>query len=114
MSNHVHHVPGRLRVRVPELKNCARKAAALELELSAISGITDVECRILTGSVIVYYDPGSTDLTLIHDLLNCRMTDPEPLAIEARASSKVARAVLMFALEKAIERAVPALIATVL
>ena len=114
MSNHVHHVPGRLRVRVPELKNCAPKAAAIEAELRAITGITAIECRILTGSVILYYKPGSTDLASLHKLLGCPTTDAQPRAVEARVSSKVARAVLMFALDKAIERAVPALIASVL
>src|SRR5436305_6571303 len=99
MSNYVHHVPGRLRVRVPELKNCAPKAVALESRLSAISGITEVECRIVTGSVIVYYDPGWTDLTSIYQLLGWPGGYSRP-AVEPRASSKVARAVLMFALEK--------------
>jgi hypothetical protein len=114
MPNRVHHVPGRLRVRVAELKNCAPKAAALESELAAISGITRVECRIVTGSVIVYYDPRSTDLTSVHKLLGCPGTDPQAFAIEARASSKVGRVVLLFALEKAIECAVPALLASIL
>lgn len=113
MSNHVHHVPGRLRVRVPELKHCAPKAAALRSELSAIAGITEVECHVVTGSVIVYYKPESTDLTMVRRLLGCQQADVQP-PVETQASSKVTRAILMFALEKAIERAVPALIASVL
>lgn len=114
MSNHVHHVPGRLRVRVPELKHCAAKAAALRSELIAFSGITEVECHVVTGSVIVYYRPESTDLRPVHRLLGCKQTAPQPWTAETQGSSKLTRAILMFALEKAIERALPALIASVL
>lgn len=114
MSKHLHHVPGRLRVRVPALKNCAPRAAALRSELTEINGVTEVDCRVLTGSVIVYYDPESTDLTAIHKVLGCPKTSAQPLALETRVSCKLTRAILMFAFEKAIERAVPALIASVL
>lgn len=114
MSNHVHHVPGRLRVRIPELKHCAAKAVALRSELSAIPGITEVECHVVTGSVIVYYKPESTDLRPVRTLLGCEQTDKRPMPVETRGSSKLTRAIVMFAVEKTIERAVPALIASVL
>jgi copper chaperone CopZ len=103
-----------MRVRVPELKNCGPKAAALESELSAINGITEVECHIVTGSVIVHYNPVSADLATIRKLLGCPKADPKPSSFETRLGSKITRDLLMFALEKAIERAVPALIASFL
>lgn len=130
MSIHVHHVRGRIRVRVPELKDCEPKAASLYSALAATPGVTRAECRTITGSVIVHYQFGATDLERLLRLLGC----PGPVPVmygaatvnrarrqslaaiprrENQLTGKLVRAILWFALEKAAERAVPALLAAV-
>ena len=70
MWNPVHHVPGRLRVRLQSVKGCEASAAATRAALVGIPGVTDVEVRILTGSVVVHYRTSATDVE--PDLGNAR------------------------------------------
>jgi Heavy metal associated domain 2 len=131
MSFHVHHVRGRIRIHVPELKGCEPKAASLSSAIAATPGVTRVECRTVTGSVIVHYQSGSTDLEGLLRLLGCpgsvpaidtagtvnRQPRQQATAMPKRdneLAAKVMRAILWFALEKAAERALPALLAAVL
>lgn len=59
-----HHVPGRIRVSVPGLKNLP--ADKLEKLASAVKpsppGIQDVSANPVTGSLIVKYDPKSINI----------------------------------------------------
>jgi len=128
MSNHVHHVPGRLRARVPDLKGCPARALALRSTLTAIHGVTQVEFRPLTGSVIVYYQDGVADIDAVSRLLGCDRTVParaaqlihsQQVIALARIHSeslaaKIVRAALHMAADKATERAFSLLLAAVL
>ena len=53
----IHDLPGRLRVRHPHVKGDPTLARAIEAELRQLPGVTQVEARSRTGSVLVYYDP---------------------------------------------------------
>jgi hypothetical protein len=64
MKFYLHHVPGRLRVRIPNLRNNAEMSAQVK-KLLCINGTRQVSVRPLTGSVTVTYDPaviGAADL----------------------------------------------------
>lgn len=54
----MHHVPGRLRVKVPAIKGDARQAQELCARLRARPGVIDAEANPVTGSVLVRYDVG--------------------------------------------------------
>jgi hypothetical protein len=60
MSYYVHQVPGRVRVRIPEIRNNPYKAAEIE-NLLNLQGVEKVEINHLTGSVVVMYNPQLLD-----------------------------------------------------
>lgn len=51
----VHRLPGRLRLRLTELKNDPQALAAVAAELEAIPGMQAVEANALTGSLLLRY-----------------------------------------------------------
>ena len=51
----VSFIPGRVRLRLPELKDDALAARAIPL-IRAIPGITKAEIKTLTGSLLIEYD----------------------------------------------------------
>ena len=122
MAAHFHSVPGRLRVHVPRVKGNIASARAVEASLSKLIGVSRVESRELTGSVVVHYDPKTTD----HSVLLAAMgVAPHSVAVfkpalsagprlPAKVGRKVAEAVVWHLLEAAAERAVPLLIAAIL
>lgn len=56
MVVYLHHVPGRLRVRLPALKRDAAAAAALRSDLLAIPGVRSALANSWTGSLTIHYD----------------------------------------------------------
>jgi hypothetical protein len=52
----VSFVPGRVRLRVPELKN-ETLAAVVLARVQGIPGVTRAEIKSLTGSFLIEYDP---------------------------------------------------------
>jgi Heavy metal associated domain 2 len=118
----IHHVPGRLRVRVPAIKKNTNNAALLKGLLQAAPGVSAAEPNLTTGSIVVRYDPQSTSAALILALLTDRgyfQLTPAPAtpvvsAVSVRIRNKVAKAVFWYCLEKAVERSVPLMLAAVL
>jgi Heavy metal associated domain 2 len=51
-----HEVAGRLRFASPVLKGDGRQAGQLERQVRAVPGVTDVQVRRNTGSMIVLHD----------------------------------------------------------
>ncbi len=120
MSTCLHHVSGRIRVRVLCLKRCAAAASVLKSKLMELPGVTDVDCRIITGSVVVSYQPAMADVDVILQVLGCSellpaFHSPQPASRQGeRFAGRVAQAALWMALEAAAERAIPMLFAAVL
>lgn len=56
MSCCFHHVPGRLRIKAPSLKNAPYDAEEIVSRLDALDGITAVRVNTLTGSMVIRYD----------------------------------------------------------
>jgi hypothetical protein len=52
----VSFIPGRVRLRLPELKNESLAAAVLAY-IQAVPGVTRAEIKSLTGSFLIEYDP---------------------------------------------------------
>src|SRR5262249_52864047 len=53
----IHFTTGRLRVLSPLVQGSEVKAEEAIRLLSRVEGVTDVETRSLTGSVIIHFDP---------------------------------------------------------
>jgi hypothetical protein len=57
-----HHVPGRIRIRIPVLKKLSlsmlQRSAAIPFE----AGILHVQVNPVTGSLVIHYDPQRIDI----------------------------------------------------
>jgi hypothetical protein len=61
-----HHVPGRIRIKAPILKELS---LSVLLELAAIpfeAGILDIQPNPVTGSLVINYDPQQIDIVDSH------------------------------------------------
>lgn len=58
MGHYLHNVPGRLRVKIPQVKGDEARAEAVRRMLLTIEGASDVRVNTVTGSILVEYDPG--------------------------------------------------------
>ena len=65
-----HSIPGRLRVKVPDIRLAEKKAYALEHWLSRQAEIQTVTASSVTGSVILYFDPSTTSVPALYALLD--------------------------------------------
>lgn len=123
MPAHFHHVPGRLRVHVPGVKGSIGNAQVVERSLSNLKGVSRVETRTLTGSVVVHYDTAALDAGALFAALNLSADFARRPAFHSAAYSpaysnqiaaKAAKMVAGYALEKALERGIPLLLAAIL
>lgn len=122
MPAHFHHVPGRLRIHMPSVKGNASHAQAVENRLSRLEGVSHVEGRPLTGSVVIHYDAATVDSDALFTALNLtgdarKLPAKPPGALPARSNgiaTKAAKMVAGYALEKAVERGIPLLIGALL
>src|SRR5262245_21781553 len=57
----VHHIPGRMRVKLPHTKGQHQLLQEIQQSISPLPGIKRVEINPTTGSVLVEYDPTHHD-----------------------------------------------------
>lgn len=69
MIHHLHHVPGRLRLRVPAIKRNEHHARTVGSVLRETDGVLRHEVSSVTGSVVVHYAPGRLDPQRLIDRL---------------------------------------------
>ncbi|NGP54459.1 HMA2 domain-containing protein [Thioalkalivibrio sp. XN8] len=69
MTDYLHHVPGRLRVRARSLRCDATARASTLRKLQAKEGIRSVKLNPKAGSVTVFYDVEATDAQQILDFM---------------------------------------------
>lgn len=55
--DYFHAIDGRLRIKVPEVKNSPAKATQVEIRLRSLPVVTRVHANPTTGNVLVLYDP---------------------------------------------------------
>lgn len=119
MQHYVHHLPGRLRIRVAAIKGNTTRARGLESILQAKEGVATVEANPLTGSVLIHYDPAATTgealaAIVTGDQVAAPLAQiPEGLFTE-RLLQRVIRSAAAHLAEMVIERAAIALLATIL
>lgn len=108
----VHHVPGRLRIRILRLKGSPGEAARVEAQIDSIRGVSNVAANAVTGSVVIHYDARGTRLEAIAAALQLdALRAPGPAGPGA---SKIAQRVARSLLEALLERSAMALIAAAL
>lgn len=57
----MHHVAGRLRLRLPQLKQGGIRAAEVTATVRAIDGVISAEANPVTGSLLIFYDAASVE-----------------------------------------------------
>ena len=57
----IHHIPGRMRVKVPRLKGKAAALDRIKQSIAKLHGVTSVDTNSTTGSVLVNYDANGFD-----------------------------------------------------
>jgi copper chaperone CopZ len=111
MEYYVHHVPGRLRVRLPEIRHNAKKAADVK-RLLDIYGVDHLKVNHLTGSIVVTFDTSAASAEQLLSILqenglydNTRTVscDDKIQRASNKAASKFGRAAFGYAVSKALE-----------
>lgn len=110
MSYEVHAVPGRLRIKIPNMRRNIRLAQEVNHRLNGLFGVESTSANTLTGSVIVCYDAevvsSSTILTFLsrEGYVDSTKTVSEEQPADdtfARASEVACKALLGLALDHA-------------
>jgi hypothetical protein len=127
MSCYLHHVPGRIRIKIPDIKGKPIYAQELEKKLKVISGVYIVSVNSLTGSVLAYYDVGSTNACAITDVVSretgvdlSKASSPDKYVDEALSKTglmvgeKIGKAALGIAIGQIFEGSPLALLASVI
>jgi hypothetical protein len=127
MSCYLHHVPGRIRIKIPDIKGKPIYAQELEKKLKVISGVYIVSVNSLTGSVLAYYDVGSTNACAITDVVSretgvdlSKASPPDKYVDEALSKTglmvgeKIGKAALGIAIGQIFEGSPLALLASVI
>ena len=117
---YLHALDGRIRVKSAMVKGAPHTAAALEQQLRAHAGITEVTVNHITGSVLVLYDSQQVAQQQIFDLLravNCLSeATPTPVSTLPRATTVaefgqgLLRTVAVSTMEFAVQRLVYAIL----
>lgn len=68
-SSYVHAIEGRLRIKVPEVKGCHRRARDIESQFSSLAPIEYVSANPVTGNVLFLYDSRRTSIVEIVDAI---------------------------------------------
>lgn len=55
----VHHIPGRVRLRIPELRNCGDLSGWMQGPVLGEFGIQSLRVNLWCASVVITYDPGT-------------------------------------------------------
>lgn len=130
MIHPVHHIPGRLRLRVPAIKHSEHHAHTIGDLLRQTDGVLRHALSRVTGSVVVHYAPERLDPQGLLDRLRAASPAPAtgtalallPTAAPLRAGhggerpllQRLGSAVASSLTEKIIERSAVALVAALL
>jgi hypothetical protein len=84
MACDVHHVPGRIRFKIPGLRNDSSLLGALPGVLGAYEGVDRIEIREASNSLIVHYDPNRVRCHLVAETVNRALSAQNGHAIRER------------------------------
>lgn len=119
MSEYIHHVAGRLRLKLAQVKRNPARAHEIQAAVCRIAGVTSTHANSVTGSLVIYYDTKKTDFDTILGAMRATGVVPASGAAENTPPHAAALATLtgkladMFT-EKLIERSAIALLGALL
>jgi copper chaperone CopZ len=124
LSSYSHATPGRLRIKVPQVKGSQANGQKVERALKRIRGVNSVRANPLTGNVLVLFDSDSlthkdvVDILVMQGYLKRKSNDsrrPRRRSLDQifrpeYVGKAVADVVLQTAVEFAVKRALLALV----
>lgn len=116
MSEYIHHISGRLRLKLEHIKRQPLRAQAVDAAVRRIWGVTSVNTNVTTGSLLIRYDTDSVGVDTILNsmkeagLLPAARTSPSLPSLPGPVADKVADIVI----GKIIERSAAALLGALL
>ncbi len=120
MTLYLHHIPGRLRVRLAAIKRNEAKGVVVRRLLEGSQGVLSVDIARLTGSVTVTYDPAATTgAALIETLRGAGYVNGDVVLDRPqdyfsqqadRLGDEIGKAAVGFVVEKLLERSAVAVI----
>ena len=70
LNTYSHCLDGRLRIRVPGIKNSPERALEIERQMASVKGVVKIDISSVTGSILIYFDPAMTNTDSIVRSLN--------------------------------------------
>ena len=124
LSSYSHAIPGRLRIKIPQVKDSQEHGQKVERVLRRIGGVNSVRANPLTGNVLVLFDSDSlthkdvVDILVMQGYLKRKSNDsrrPQRRSLDQifrpeYVGKAVADVVLQTAVEFAVKRALLALV----
>jgi hypothetical protein len=113
MNCSVHHVPGRVRVKIPGLKYQEHRAEKIRNLFSGLYGVDKISVNTLTGSVVLYYDQSVLSVEQLLNILkyNNVVDSNQPVFYEQPLSGRstkmglfIGKAIFNWMVGKALER----------
>lgn len=118
MSEYIHHIAGRLRLKLPQIRKEPQRAREIQSATGRINGVTSVEANIVTGSLLIRYDKDKVDVETIMSSMREMGLPSAPARARAAqhrpAPSPLADKVVNVLVEKLIERSAIALVGALL
>jgi hypothetical protein len=74
-----HHIPGRIRFRVPAAKGTSQRLQELSVAIAKVRGISAVEYNPVTGSILIQYSPH--EYRDLHSLDNSLSASGVPIVV---------------------------------
>jgi hypothetical protein len=120
----IHHVAGRLRIKLPALRGNVEAAHSAAAELQTLGGVRSCLANPVTGSLLIQYD-GVHVVEVVfdrlkglgHDIRAHRAAPADASSVSpvwADAGRKVGKIALTIAAEKLLERSAVALVAALI
>ena len=83
--HYIHTLPGRLRVKVPQIKRNAAKAASLRTTMMGLPGVRDASANPTTGNLLVIFDgEAASHDTILAAIAEAGYLDPGLVPLEQR------------------------------
>ncbi len=113
MSQYIHHVPGRLRIRSKAFQCYGERADSARERLMAMEGIRSVEVNARAASLIVQYDPARVSRALLFatlEDLGCMSAVRRDNEHMRRIGETFGKALVGAAMQKAVEQSARTLV----
>lgn len=116
MSEYIHHTSGRLRLKLARIRKNPARAHDIQIMARRLDGVTSAAANSVTGSVLIHYEPGRTDVhAILRAMSSAGWLSPMATAGNAgQALPPLAGKVLDSLAEKLVERSALALLGALL